>query len=828
MVYPVVRRLRLDVFGAVQGVGFRPFVYRLATRLALTGYVINSPRGVSIEVEGEQPALERFQEQLQQEKPPLAIIHSLAARWLAPAGYEAFTIRRSEGGGMRQTLVLPDIATCPDCLSDLAAPHNRRFRYPFTNCTNCGPRLSIIQTLPYDRPNTTMRQFALCPDCQDEYEDPLNRRFHAQPNACPVCGPHLQQWGRESRREPGEPGEQGEQANNQQEWHVEREGDEALRYTAAAIRRGAIAAVKGLGGFHLMADARNRDAVAKLRQRKPRPDKPFALMVRDIAQARSLCDISSQAEALLTSPESPIVLRRRHQEHRQEHEQEYETAEVSIAENIAPGLADLGVMLPYTPLHHLLLHELGTPLVATSGNLSDEPICTDEQDAMQRLGHIADLLLTHNRPIARHVDDSVAWVVDGGPQLLRRARGYAPLPVLVPGIRAAILGVGAHLKNTIALSVHETVSEGDALPAGPTPVFLSQHIGNLETPEALAAFERVVDDFLHLYETTPAIVAHDMHPDYLSTRRAREWAAARGWETLAVQHHHAHLAACLADNSKTHDMRSSAPVLGVTWDGTGYGPDGTIWGGEWLLGNAAGYVRVAHLRPFLLPGGEAAVREPRRAALALLWDLAGDAALEWEDLAPVRSFSPGERQLLAGMLRRRVNAPTTTSAGRLFDAVAALIGLHQQTTFEGQAAIALEQVAASSSLTASTASTDEAYPFDLLQQQPDGGPGVLVFDWRPLVAALLQDLRRGEEQGIMAGRFHQSLIAAIVAVARRVNVSAVALTGGCFQNRLLTEQAAQRLREAGFTVLLHHQVPPNDGGISLGQVVVAAAQGNRE
>jgi hydrogenase maturation protein HypF len=490
-------------------------------------------------------------------------------------------------------------------------------------------------------------------------------------------------------------------------------------------------------------------------------------------------------------------------------------------------------MLPYTPLHHLLLNELDTPIVATSGNLSDEPICTDERDAMQRLGHIADLFLTHNRPIARHVDDSVAWVVDGGPQLLRRARGYAPLPVLVPGIRAAILGVGAHLKNTIALSVHETASEGEANTPGPTPVFLSQHIGDLETPEALAAFERVVDDFLHLYETTPTIVAHDMHPDYRSTRRAQEWAAARGWETMAVQHHHAHLAACLADNSETYNMSSSAPVLGVTWDGTGYGPDGTIWGGEWLLGNAAGYVRVAHLRPFLLPGGEAAVREPRRAALALLWDLAGDAALEWDDLAPVRSFSPGERQLLAGVLRRRVNAPTTTSAGRLFDAVAALIGLHQQTTFEGQAAIALEQVATPSSSiasTASTASTDEAYPFDLLQspqQQPDGGPGVLVLDWRPLVAALLQDLRCGEEQGIMARRFHQSLIAAIVAVARRVNVSAVALTGGCFQNRLLTEQAAQRLREAGFTVLLHRQVPPNDSGISLGQVVVAATRGDR-
>ncbi|MEW5720705.1 MAG: carbamoyltransferase HypF, partial [Chloroflexota bacterium] len=618
--------------------------------LALTGWVINDSRGVFIEVEGDEATLARFLERLPNEKPPRAVIHSLDSIWIDPIGDSRFEIRHSDDAGAKTVLVLPDIATCPDCLAEVLNPSDRRARYPFTNCTNCGPRFSIIEALPYDRPNTTMRKFAMCPDCQREYANPRDRRFHAQPNACPTCGPQLALWSARG--------------------DVIAERDTALHKTAEALRAGQVVAVKGLGGFLLMADARNAATLARLRERKPRRDKPFALMARDLAQARALVEIDTQAEALLASPEAPIVLLRRKKN-------------APVAENVAPGNPYLGVMLPYTPLHHLLLREIDFPVVATSGNLSDEPICTDENEAVERLGGIADFFLIHNRPIARHVDDSVMTVMLGEPRFLRRARGYAPLPVLLAREIPTILAVGAHLKNTIALSVRNQV-------------FISQHIGDLETPEALNAFERVIADFLKLYEATPVAIAHDLHPDYLSTRWAFETSKGAGERgsggeeltpcssapllpCIAVQHHHAHLAACLAENG-------AARALGVTWDGTGYGTDGTIWGSEFLLGDAKDFARVAHLRPFRLPGGDAAVKEPRRAALALLWELYGDAALERDDLAPIRAFSRAERKTLAQMLTKHVNAPITTSAGRLFDGIAALIGLHQQVSFEGQAA----------------------------------------------------------------------------------------------------------------------------------------------
>jgi hydrogenase maturation protein HypF len=856
------QRLRVEIHGAVQGVGFRPFVYRLAMDLALTGWVINDTRGVFIEVEGSQADLARFLERVPAEKPPRAIIHSLDTAWLDPVGYEGFEIRHSEEHGAKTVLVLPDIATCADCLAEVFDPGDRRYRYPFTNCTNCGPRFTIIQALPYDRPNTTMHRFVMCPDCQAEYENPLDRRFHAQPNACPVCGPRLALYGRlpmddEAPRKRDEaPRRRDEGRRTEDEgrfplivgpWSLVVEGDDALRRTSNALRAGQIVAVKGLGGFHLMTDARDAKAITRLRARKPRRDKPFALMVRDLEQARTLCEISPQAEALLTSPEAPIVLLRRR-------------PGAPVAEEVAPGNPTLGVMLPYTPLHHLLLCELDFPVVATSGNLTDEPICTDEREAIQRLGHIADLFLVHDRPIARHVDDSVTWLVQGEPRLLRRARGYAPLPVLVSRPLPTILGVGAHLKNTVALSVERQV-------------FISQHIGDLETPEAMVAFERVIADFLRLYEATPVAIAHDMHPDYLSTRWAQEQRLEIGdWRLeirkrsisniqspisssqspvpnsqspillIPVQHHHAHLAACLAENGVEE------PALGVTWDGTGYGTDGTVWGGEFLLGDAADFTRVAHLRPFRLPGGDAAIKEPRRVALALLWELYGEAILDREDLAPVRALRPPERRLLAQMLSRGLNAPLTTSAGRLFDAVAALVGLHQQVTFEGQAAMALEF--------AIDAAVSEAYPIAIKTTKPRAGgtkdeaprrrdegptteagidpssfvlrPSSLTLDWQPLVEAVLEDLQQGVKPGIIAGRFHNALVDAILAVAQTVGEPRVALTGGCFQNRLLTERAAQRLSNAGFQVLLQRQVPPNDGGISLGQVVVAAAQLERE
>ncbi len=755
------QRLKIEIHGAVQGVGFRPFVYRLATELALTGWVINDTRGVFIEVEGPAEQVARFAERLPAEKPPRAIIQSLQADPLPPAGYTTFEIRHSDHRGTKTVLILPDIATCDDCRRELLNPADRRYRYPFTNCTNCGPRFTIIQALPYDRPNTTMRGFVMCPDCQAEYDNPLDRRFHAQPNACPVCGPRLE------LRDP---------AN-----HRLSRDDDALRAAVDALAQGQIVAVKGLGGFHLMVDAANAEAIARLRERKPRRDKPFAVMVRDLPQAHSLCEVNQQAEALLASPEAPIVLLPR-------------KPAAPIAENVAPGNPNLGIMLPYTPLHHLLLGEFGGPLIATSGNLTDEPICTDEDEAVTRLGHIADLFLVHNRPIERHADDSVAWIVDHQPRLLRRARGYAPLPVLLKHPAPTILAVGAHLKNTIALSVERQV-------------FISQHIGDLETAEAMAAFERVIADFIRLYEAEPATIAHDMHPDYLST----QWAVARfpADRRVAVQHHHAHLAACLAEN------QTGGPALGVIWDGTGYGPDGTIWGGEFLLGGAAEFRRVGHLRPFRLPGGDAAIKEPRRSALALLWELYGPDALEQVDLPPVQALGPAEQRLLGQMLQKGINTPQTTSAGRLFDAVAALLGLHQTVTFEGQAAMALEFIA--------DPQETAVYPLPLEASAAGENPA-FVLNWYPMLESLLADRRQGVEPAVMAARFHNTLVEATVAVAKQVGEPRVALSGGCFQNRRLVEQTAARLRQAGFEVLLHRQVPPNDGGISLGQVAVAAGR----
>jgi hydrogenase maturation protein HypF len=773
------QRLRIEIRGAVQGVGFRPFVYRLAAELSLAGWVINDTRGVFIEVEGSRPSLEAFLSRVAVEPPPHARIHTLDHQWLESAGFERFEIRHSDAQGEKTAILLPEIATCAACLSEILDPRDRRHRYPFANCTNCGPRFSIIRALPYDRPNTTMSGFALCDGCREEYEDPLDRRFHAQPIACPACGPRLTLWDRAGAALAA--------------------GDDALRRTVTALRDGRIAAVKGLGGFHLMCDAADTGAVARLRERKPRMEKPFAVMVGDLGQARTLCEMSDEAERVLTSAEAPIVLLRRR-------------PGAPVASNVAPGYPTLGLMLPCTPLHHLLLREIGRPIVATSGNLTDEPIATGNEDALARLGHVADVWLVHDRPIERHVDDSVGWFVDGSFSLLRRARGYAPLPVRVAREWPVVLAVGAHLKSTIALGTGRQV-------------FLSQHIGDLETPEAMRAFERVIADFLRLYEARPVAIAHDLHPDYLSTQWARRAAedAPAAPRLVGVQHHHAHLAACLAE----HGIEGRA--LGVTWDGTGLGTDGTVWGGEFLLGSAAAFERVAHLRPFRLPGGEAAVREPRRTALALLWDLLGEEALAHTDLAAIRSFSAAERTVLGRMLARGVNAPWTTSAGRLFDGVAALAGLHPRVTFEGQAAIALEfeadpdeRGAYPMAVAAVPVSSGMADPLSYPARTDGRAP--LVVDWRPAVGAVLADLGRGVARGLIAARFHNALVEAIAVVAREVGEPRVALTGGCFQNRMLTERASQRLRGAGHEVLAHRLVPPNDGGVSLGQVAVAAAQ----
>ncbi len=754
------RRLRVEVRGLVQGVGFRPFVHRLATEIGLVGWVINDGDGVRVEVEGAKPRLESFRRRIRAEAPPRATVHEVAESWLDPVGFHRFEIRVSEASARPTVPVLPDAAPCPDCLAEVLGEGDRRAGYPFTNCTHCGPRFSIVRALPYDRPNTTLAGFAMCPSCRAEYEDPGDRRFHAQPTACPACGPKTALWS-----------PAGETLA---------EDAEAIAGAASALRRAGIVALKGLGGFQLLVDARDDAAVTRLRERKHRFEKPFALLVRDLDAARAIVEVPQEAAAALVSVETPIVLLRRRDG-------------AGVAPAVAPRNPYLGVMLPATPLHHLLLREIDFPVVCTSGNLSDEPICIDEGEALRRLGGIADLFLVHDRPIARHVDDSVAWVSGGTTRLLRRARGFAPAPVRLRSAVPPVLAVGAHQKNTVALSV------GDR-------VFVSQHVGDLETSEAVEAFERVVADFLELYETRPVAIAHDLHPDYVSTRWAREAAAAgalAGVPTLAVQHHHAHLAACLAETGV------DGPALGVTWDGTGYGDDGTVWGGEFLLGDATGCRRVAHLRPFLLPGGEAAVREPRRTALSLLFETLGESAADRDDLAPLRAFTPADARLLVSMLELGVRSPETTSAGRLFDGIAAILGIRQTASFEGQAAMELEFAAGGA---------DGAYPMPV----EDGDPCVL--DWRPTVEAVLGDLRRGEGRAAVAARFHGALVAAIVEVARRAGCGRVALAGGCFQNRTLTEAAASRLRREGFEVVLHRQVPPNDGSISLGQAAVAAAR----
>ena len=747
-------RMKIAVRGAVQGVGFRPFVYRLATELDLKGWVINSTHGVFIEIEGASEFLCDFMRRLRRERPARAIIQSCEASKLDPLGYEEFEIRESSEEGGKSVLILPDIATCDDCLSEIFDPTDRRFRYPFTNCTNCGPRFSIIEALPYDRANTAMKKFVMCAECAREYRDPADRRFHAEPTACPHCGPQLELW--------DSLGTTVSQA------------DTAVRRAADDISEGKIIALKGIGGFQLLADARNQDAVLRLRERKHREEKPFAVMFPSLQSIRDCCEISELEEQLLTSPESPIVLLARNC-----------GASGSLAASLAPRNPNLGIMLPYSPLHHLLLRELNFPVVATSGNLSDEPICIDEHEALERLRGVADSFLVHDRPIVRHVDDSIVRVVAGREMMLRRARGYAPLPITLRRAQATVLAVGAHLKNAVALSVERDV-------------FISQHIGDLATKQAHNAFTRSAADLPRLYDAKLAVTAHDLHPDYLSTIYALQ----QPGEHAAVQHHWAHIASCMAENE------IEPPLLGVAWDGTGYGIDGTIWGGEFFLARKDSCQRVAHLRTFRLPGGEAAVKEPRRSALGLLHEIFGDELWERKDL--LDSFSSAEVKTLRSMLVRQINSPVTSSAGRLFDAVAALSGLRACTTFEGQAAMELEFAVAPA--------VADSYPVTLREGSP------LVIDWEPAIRALLEDRRQKATAGLIAAHFHNMLADSILSLARHFAEFKILLSGGCFQNRYLTERVIDQLRRAGFQPYWHQRVPPNDGGIALGQVWLANSE----
>jgi hydrogenase maturation protein HypF len=748
-----VRRLRVYVRGAVQGVGFRPTVYRVATGLGLHGWVMNSSTGVEIDVEGTEDATRRFATALREQTPARALIQGLESRWLDPVGYAGFEIRQTVEQGPAITPLLPDIATCGDCLRELLDPEDRRFSYPFINCTNCGPRSSIITSIPYDRARTTMARFVMCDPCRSEYENPLDRRFHAQPNACPDCGPQLSLWDPTGA--------------------VLARGFEAVTAAVVAIGEGRIVAVKGIGGFHLMCDARSEAAVVELRRRKHREEKPFAVMFPDLDAICDACVVDPAEEQLLTSPEAPIVLLKRRGD--------------ALARAVAPLNPFLGALLPYAPLHHLMMRALDRAVVATSGNRSDEPIVTDEHEALVRLASMADLFLVHDRPIARYADDSIARVMSGRPMLLRRARGYAPLPLAESESSGSVLAVGAHLKSTIGFSV-----------AG--QLILSHHLGDLDTPEALAGFHRAARDLPGLYGFAPTLIAHDLHPDYAST----QYAETLPGRLLGVPHHLAHVLACMADN------QLSGEVLGVSWDGTGLGTDGTIWGGEFLLLRDGAWKRVAHLRTFPLPGGDTAAREPRRSALGLLYEMKGEAAFESGGMASRLGFSANELTVLRGMFASGAGVARTSSAGRLFDGVAALTGVRLRSGFEGQAAMELE-------FRAMDADDEGGYPFAIEGE---------AVDWAPMLEAIGAALDSSLPVAHVARRFHNTLSDMIVAVAKRQGVPRVCLTGGCFQNRLLTERTIERLRQSGLAPYWHQRVPPNDGGIALGQLVAAGFPGS--
>ncbi|CAN5304176.1 carbamoyltransferase HypF [soil metagenome] len=749
MAGPVRSRIRIE--GIVQGVGFRPFVHLLARRLRLHGLVGNDTQGVFAEVEGEPSRVERFLDALESEAPPLAVIERIRAKPIPPTGKKGFVIVPSEGGGARAGGVSPDMGTCADCLREIFDPTDRRYRYPFTNCTNCGPRFTIIRDVPYDRALTTMSAFPMCDECAREYEDPADRRFHAQPVCCAACGPRLRLLDASLREADGDP----------------------VVQAAERLRSGRVLAIKGLGGYHLAADASNEDAVAALRSRKHREQKPFAVMAPTLASLRELCRIGPEQERMLTGSRRPIVLLARRPEAR-------------VGASVAPGNRYLGAMLPYTPMHHLLASELGRPFVLTSGNVSDEPIAYEDEDAFGRLAGIADGFLVHDRPIHIRTDDSVARLMSGREMLLRRSRGYAPQPIPTSmSFSRTVLACGAELKSTFCL-------------ARGRHAFLSHHIGDLENYETLRAYREGIAHFRRLFDVNPEVVAHDLHPEYLSTKFAMEQ---EGVELLGVQHHHAHVASCLADNGE------QGPVIGVAFDGLGFGADGTLWGGEFLLADLHRFERVGHLATMPMPGGTAAIREPWRMAAAYLEAAFGS---EPPGLDVVRRNADRWSAVL-DIARARVSSPRTSSAGRLFDAVSAVLGIRDAVTYEGQAAVELEQLADPAERGSYPVAIEEGAPFIVL--------GV------DLVRAVVQDLRRGVNAAAIASRFHNGISEAIVRAAGMIReargVATVALSGGVFQNALLTERTVARLENDAFRVLTHSLVPPNDGGISLGQAAVA-------
>jgi hydrogenase maturation protein HypF len=741
----------------------------LAVKYNLKGWVSNTSEDVRIAVEGVTEAIEQFERELGTKAPPLAHIEGMTVEYHRPVGYKNFEIRQSQAQVGKYQLISPDVATCQACLGELLNPGDRRYRYPFTNCTNCGPRFTIIEDMPYDRPKTTMRYFQMCPQCQAEYDNPLDRRFHAQPNACPQCGPQVQL--------------------------VDNKGNlvddsNPIAITSQLLKEGKIVAIKGLGGFLLACDATNDIAVKTLRQRKNRPSKPLAIMVATIEEAKRHCYVSPEEEQLLTSPQSPIVLLRRRED-------------LAVCREVAPNLRFLGVMLPYTPIHHILLRDTGLPLVMTSGNLSEEPIARDNDEALKRLAGIADYFLIHNRDIYSRYDDSVAIVERGTSQLVRRARSYAPYPIRLPFRTRQVLGCGAEEKNTFCLTKDNYA-------------FISQHIGDMENMETLEHFDRTISLYKRLFHIEPEIVAHDLHPDYLATKYAQELDEP-GMKLIPVQHHHAHIASCLADNGV------ESPVIGVAFDGTGMGADGNVWGGEFLVADYRSFNRVGHLEYLPLPGGAAAIKRPYRTAIGYILTLLGENALS-SDLPVIRETDDMEVEIIKRQIERKINSPLSSSMGRLFDAISALLGIRGKIDYEGQAAVELEMAAHSSviagELDEAIFDIKESYPYRIVEDK-----GMKIVHLRELLSGVIEDLHQDVSKGTIAVKFHNTVAQMTNEmchlIADDTGINQVALSGGVFQNRLLLRKTVSLLESSRFQVLTHRQVPCNDGGISLGQAVIA-------
>ncbi|MDD5228049.1 MAG: carbamoyltransferase HypF [Methylococcales bacterium] len=744
---------QLEIQGMVQGVGFRPFVARLATRFEQKGWIKNTSLGVLVSIEGLETQQHDFLNALQTELPPFAEIDDLKITAKPSENFERFEILTSINDAPTSAFILPDIATCPECVENIFNPQSRYYRYPFTSCCSCGARYSVTTHQPYDRANTSMAKFVLCADCQHEYQSMDNRRFHAQTLACPTCGVQLSFLG-----------ESGQ---------VLAEKDTALKLAVEQLKAGKIIALKGIGGYQLLVDATNQEVVERLRQRKKRPLKPFALMVENLAAAQKLCEISELEQTALASPAAPIVLLKRREQ-------------IALADAGAPQQSLLGVMLAYSPLHHLLLHDFGSPLVATSGNRSSEPICIDDTQALENLAGIADYFLVHNRPILRPLDDSIVRVINKKVTVLRRARGFAPLPIKAPlfegglgGFALNTLAVGGQMKNTVAIS-HKNQA------------ILSQHLGDLDSEATRQQFQKTLVDLQNAYAVKPVRVMHDLHPDYVSS----QFAANLKIEKHAVQHHYAHALSCLAENNL------QPPVLGIIWDGSGFGNDGTIWGGEFLSIHKKGFERFAHFRTFSLVGGSKAIQEPRRVALSLLFEIFGEKAFVDFDLG----FSLNEQQLLKIALTKQLNCPKTSSIGRLFDAVASLLDLCHVNEYEGHAAMLLENCA-------SSIETKDCYDFEISDS--------MIIDWQPMIEQILLD-KTTQSSNYCAAKFHNTLAKISVEIAHHANQKNIVLSGGCFQNALLTENVFTELTTANFTVYTYQNVPPNDGGLALGQLYAAS------